>query len=492
MGLLEKQRHRSTVGRRSLLRAIGTGALAGGLTLGGEALARAPKSGDDSVIDVAIIGAGFSGLTTGRELRRAGLDSFMIVEARDRVGGRTVNHDIGGGVISEGGGQWIGPGQTEIYNLAAELGVESFDSYHAGKAVYFVGDRSFVQNDAEGSIVGDSPIVDRINAMARQVPSAAPWTSPHAAEWDRLSLADWLATQNAGEEDKVNFFLSAVLTYGAPPEKLGLLHYLTLINSFDSNLKKLESMKGGAQEKRLVGGSWILCAKMAEGLKDKIRLSSPVRKIVGWDRDVVELHTDTGVIRARHVIFTASQAVAGKIAFSPALPAGRAAMHKAWPLTAKMRKAVHVYARPFWRDAGFSGQVLDIGGALLWSADNSPPDASVGILTCFVREGALPADPAKAGPMLAATYAKALGDEALRPLRYHEIDWSNVDEWTLSCVSPYPPGFLTKWGAASREPMGRILWSGTDMAELHPSSMDGAIRTGRKAALQVLGALARP
>ena len=94
--------------------------------------------------------------------------------------------------------------------------------------------------------------------------------------------------------------------------------------------------------------------------------------------------------------------------------------------------------------------------------------------------------------MLAATYAKALGDEALHPLRYHEIYWSNVDEWTLSCVSPYPPGFLTKWGAASREPMGRILWSGTDMAELHPSSMDGAIRTGRKAALQVLGALARP
>jgi len=477
--------------RRSLLQAIGTGALASGLALGDQAQARAPKSDVDSVVDVAIIGAGFSGLTTGRELRRAGLDSFIILEARDRVGGRTVNHDIGSGVISEGGGQWIGPGQTEIFNLAAELGVASFDSYHKGKTVYFVGGESFVQNDAEGSIVSDSPIVDRINAMARQVPSAAPWTSPLAAEWDRLSLADWLATQNASEEDQVNFFLSATLTYGAPPEKLGLLHYLTLINSFDSNLKKLESMKGGAQEKRLVGGSWILCAKMAEGLQDKIRLSSPVRKIIGWDRDVVELHSDTGVIRARHVIFTASQAVAGKIAFSPALPAERAAMHKAWPVTAKMRKAVHVYPRPFWRDAGFSGQVLDIGGALLWSADNSPPDGSVGILTCFVREGALPADPAKAGPMLAATYAKALGDEALHPLQYHEIDWSNVDEWTVSCVSPYPPGFLTKWGAASREPMGRVRWSGTDMAELHPSSMDGAIRTGRKAALQVLGALAR-
>lgn len=250
-------------------------------------------------------------------------------------------------------------------------------------------------------------------------------------------------------------------------------------------------MEGGAQEKRLVGGSWILSKKTAEGLQDKIRLSSPVRKIVGWDRDIVELHTDTGVVRARQLVFSASQGVASRIVFAPALPAARAAMHRAWPVTAKMRKAVHVYARPFWRDAGFNGQVLDIGGALLWSADNSPPDASVGILTCFVREGALPADPAKAGPMLAATYARALGEAALHPLQYHEIDWGSVDEWTRSCVSPYPPGFLTRWGAASREPMGRVIWSGTDMAELHPSSMDGAIRAGRKAALQALVARVR-
>ncbi|WP_089216410.1 flavin monoamine oxidase family protein [Sphingopyxis indica] len=279
--------------------------------------------------------------------------------------------------------------------------------------------------------------------------------------------------------------------YGAPPEALGLLHYLTLINSFGSSLQKLEAMEGGAQEKRLVGGSWILSKKMAEGLQDKSRLSSPVRKIVGWDRDIVELHTDTGVVRARQLVFSASQGVASRIVFAPALPAARAAMHRAWPVTAKMRKAVHVYARPFWRDAGFNGQVLDIGGALLWSADNSPPDASVGILTCFVREGALPADPAKAGPMLAATYARALGEAALHPLQYHEIDWGSVDEWTRSCVSPYPPGFLTRWGAASREPMGRVIWSGTDMAELHPSSMDGAIRAGRKAALQALAARVR-
>ena len=444
--------------------------------------------GDESAlsVDVAVIGAGFSGLTFARELRRSGAESFVILEARDRVGGRTVNHAVGDGVIAEGGGQWIGPTQTEIFRLADELGVETFDSYRSGKTVYFVGDQTFTQEDGDGSIVAESPLVDEINAMAREVPSAAPWTAPHAAEWDRLSVADWLATKSPTEEDEVNFFLSATLTYGAPPEKLGLLHYLTLINSFDCDLKRLESMKDGAQEKRLVGGSWILCARMAEVLGDKLRLASPVRKIIGWDRDVVELHTDTGVVRARQVIFSMSQAVAGNIEFDPPLPPERAAMHAEWPANARMRKATHVYPRPFWREAGFNGQVLDIGGALLWSADNSPLDASVGILTCFVRERALAADPNVAGRELAAVYARAFGHDALRFTQYHEIDWGSVDEWTKSCVSPYPPGFLTRWGAAMREPMGRIIWSGTDMAELHPSSMDGAIRAGKKAAAQAL------
>ena len=453
--------------------------------------ARVPKSGGDTIVDVAIIGAGLSGLTSARDLKNAGCESFVVLEARDRVGGRTCNHDIGGGVISEGGGQWIGPGQTAIFDLARELGVETFDSFYKGKTVYLVGGQRITEDAGDGGIVGANPIVDKLNAMARGVPSAAPWTAADAAELDRQSLADWLATQTLTEDDKISFFLSATLTYGAPPEKLSLLHYLTVINSSGCDLKKLESMQGGAQEKRLVGGSWILSAKMAEELKDKIRLSSPVRRIVGWDRDVVELRTDHGVVRARQVISAMSQSLSNRIVFDPPLPADRAAMQKAWPTTARMRKTVHVYPRPFWREAGFNGQVLEIGGALLWSADNSPPDASVGVLTAFVKEGSLPADPKKAESLLSSTYAKALGDEALRPTQYHEIDWATVDDWSLSCTSPYPPGFLTRWGKVMRAPTGRLLWSGTDMAEIHASSMDGAIRAGHRAALQALQALTR-
>lgn len=478
------------VARRSLLQAIGGGAVAGALTLGEPASALTGK-GDEKLLDVAIIGAGLSGLTAGRDLRRAGCESFVILEARDRVGGRTVNHDIGNGVISEGGGQWIGPGQTAVFDLARELEVETFDSFYKGKIVYLAGDDRIEADGGNGGLGMTRAVVEKLNAMARTVPSAAPWNAPDAAEFDRMSVADWIAAQALSDDDRLTIELSSTLTYGAPAEKLSLLHYLTLINSAGCDLEKLESMSGGAQEKRLVGGSWILSARMSEDLKDMVRLSSPVRKIVGWDRDIVELHTDGGIVKARQVIVTMSQSLCNRIAFSPPLPAERAHLQKAWPTTAKMRKAVHVYARPFWREAGFNGQIMQIGGPLLWSADNSPPDLSVGIITAFIKEGALPADPEVAKDRLSAVYARAFGDAALHPVQYHEIDWSMVDAWSPSCTSPYPPGFLSRWGSVMRQPTGRLSWSGTDMAELWPSSMDGAIRAGHRSALSVLQSLRR-
>lgn len=475
--------------RRSLLRGIGAGAVAGGLMMGTRVAAKAPRSNDGGVFDVAIIGAGLAGLTAARDLRRAGCESFVILEARDRVGGRTVNHELGDGVIAEGGGQWIGPGQTAIYDLAEELGVGTFDSYYAGKTVSLMGDRKYEEDAGSGGIFGENPIVSKINAMARAINGKAPWLSENAAALDRLSVGEWLEMQAPTEIDRINFFLSTALTYGSPPDKLSLLHYLTVIHSMHSDLARLESMKGGAQEQRLVGGSWVLSEKMAEDLCGHIRLSSPVEAISGWNEEVVTLKTASGNIRARSVIVAMSPSLCNRIAFDPPLPPERAAMHKEWPTIAHMRKAVHVYDRPFWREKGFNGQVLEIGGALLWSADNSPPDGSVGILTSFVREGALSADPAQAGPALAAVYARALGEEALAPRQYLEIDWG-AEEWSLSCTSPYQPGFLTRFGSIMRVPVGRLHWSGTDMAEHHPSAMDGAIRSGHRSALEVLGALA--
>jgi monoamine oxidase len=445
--------------------------------------AAAPEERD--VLDIAIIGAGLAGLTAARDLKRAGCESFVVLEARDRVGGRTYNHDLGQDRVSEAGGQWIGPGQTAISDLARELGVDTFDTYYQGRTVFLAGDLKVSQH-LQGGVGAAGSIVDKLSAMARDVPCGAPWKAPNAAELDGLSLGDWIARQGPTNEEIFSLSLAATLSIGAPPAQLSLLHYLSMINSANSDYHNLESIKGGAQETRFVGGSQLLSIRMAHDLGEKVRLSFPVRRISGWDREIVDLHTDQGVVRARRVIVALNPALCHQIRFDPPLPTGRAQLQRLWPAHAPMRKTAHVYARPFWRDVGLNGQVMPLDGPLMWSVDNSPPDGSVGVISAFVRPGFLPGDPKAAERVLSAIYARALGDQALHPTQYHDLDWGKVDPWSLTCIHPLPPGFWTKWGQFLHPAVGRLIWSGTETADIWAGAMDGAVRSGHRAALQAL------
>ncbi|KVN13394.1 amine oxidase [Burkholderia stagnalis] len=486
----DRKRTPETQGRRQVLRLAAMGAVslaAGEVSLAaGDTAALASRG----VLDVVIIGAGLAGLTAASDLNRAGCDSFVVLEARNRVGGRTFNHELGHGVVSEAGGQWIGPGQTAIADLARELGVDTFPTYYAGKSVILAGDARVAQ-DLHGGTGGDSAIAAKLDELARGVPSGAPWNAQRAAELDKLTYGEWLAKQGVKYEDGYFIALAAQLSLGGTPAQLGLLHYLSVINSAGCNYDQLESIKGGAQETRFVGGSQVLSTRMAGELGGKIRLSCPVRRISGWDRDVVEVQTDQGVVRARRVIVALNPALCNQIAFDPPLPEGRSQLQKRWPANAPMRKTVHVYERPFWRDDGYCGQIYQVGGPVFLAYDNSPPDGSVGVLSAFVAPGALPSERNAAERTLSVIYAKAFGDKALRPTQFHDFDWGRVDPWTLQCIHPIPPGFWTKWGKFLQPEVGRLIWSGTETADIWAGSMDGAVRSGHRAALQALGKLAQ-
>lgn len=477
--------------RRLLLQAMGGATLLGGLGLSGRSLAQEQRADAEQagVLDVVIIGAGLSGLTTARDLLNAGCESFMVLEARNRVGGRTYNHELGNGVVSEAGGQWIGPGQTAVADLAHELDVKTFPTYYEGKAVYMAGN-ALVEHDTAGGPGFDPKLIEKLNDLSRKVPSKEPWTAPEAAELDKLSVGDWLAKEGVGLVDRVGFNATMSLSFGSTPAGMGLLHYLSIINTSENSLEKLEGIKDGAQETRFVGGSQILSIRMAEILGERVKLSSPVRRIVGWDRDVVDLHTDQGIVRARQVVMAINPALCNQIAFEPALPEGRAELQRRWPAYAPLRKTVHVYAKPFWRNEGLNGQIVQTDGPVIFAYDNSPPDASVGVINAFVRSGSLPSTTDAARDTLSAIYAKALGDEALHPTQFHDQDWGKVDPWSLTCLSPIPPGFWTAWGRYLKPAVGRLIWSGAETADYWAGAMDGAVRAGHHAALQALQALA--
>jgi monoamine oxidase len=451
--------------------------------------AATPPGDGRGMVEVAIIGAGLAGLTAARDLKRAGCESFVVLEARDRVGGRTLNHDLGNGYFSEAGGQWIGPGQTAIADLARELGVGTFRTYWQGK-IAMVGGGARGTVECDGGFGTDPKLRRELEQLARSVPTAAPWTSPRAAEFDAMSLADWLATKNLSAEDQISWVLAAQLTTGASPTKLSLLHYLSLINSAECNYRQLEAIDGGAQESRIEGGSQILSIKMAEALGDKVRLKTPVLRIENWQNGPATIHTPNGPIRARSVIVALSPSLCHQIAFDPPLPEKRREMQRRWPAFAPGRKTTHVYKKAFWRDQGLNGWIFQPKGPVLWAYDNSPEDGSFGVINAFVHISMLPSDPKAAEAELSRIYAQAFGDEALHPIAFHQRDWLKADKWTLTCVSPMPPGFLTKYGEALHPPVGRLIWSGTETADIWAGYMDGAVRSGHRAALQALQAVA--
>ncbi|POA65836.1 FAD-dependent oxidoreductase [Pseudomonas sp. GW531-T4] len=483
--------------RRQLLKFAGASAAVGslGLKAGLANAAEGPGKTDSAtdrgdVLDVVIIGAGLAGLTAARDLQQAGCRSFVVLEARDRVGGRTLNHDLGSGYVSEAGGQWIGPGQTAVADLARELEVGTFPTYYEGSTVILGGDGR-VEIDLKGTFGTDETLAAKLSELSRDVPCGAPWKSSKVAELDKLSAGDWLSRQAIKPEDRAGWNASFLLTCGVAPAKMGFLHFLSMINSANCEYMQLDSIKDSAQGTRLVGGSQILCIKMAQQLGDRLRLSCPVRQVSDWDREVVRLQTDQGEIRARRVIMAIHPALCHQLRFDPPLPEERAALQRAWPAHSPARKTSMVYSRPFWREKGLNGHVIQAGGPVIWAYDNSPPGGEIGVINAFVTNAMVSSDLKEAQRVLAQIYARALGDEALKPVSYHEHDWGQADPWTLTCVSPIPPGFWSTHGEALRPPCGNLFWSGTETADIWAGYMDGAVRSGHQSALQVLNALRR-
>jgi monoamine oxidase len=444
------------------------------------------NSTDKDVLDVAVVGAGFSGLAAARSLRATGLARIAVLEARDRVGGRVFNGHVAKGFPVELGGTWVGPGQWAVIDLAQELGIELRPQFNKGDSYAIVGGEAMRVPTTAHPISNES-FVANLDALAKTVPIDAPWTAPRAAEWDAMTYNDYLAGAKLSAEDRAMLDVATFLSYGALPDAISFLHVL-YYNHAAGGFNRLEAVEGGAQEQRVVGGSHVIALKMAEELGDIVRLSSPVTEIRGWDRSrPVEIETATGVVKARRSILALSPSQAAGIRFTPGLPAAKIALIEAWPTASTGIKVFISYDSPFWRKQGLSGSVYNFGGVFLWAADASPDDESIGVLGTLgpSRDGLTSA---RRKAAILESLAKCFGPETLKPTADVEQDWA-LETYTRGCVSPLAKGVLTRHGAALRPPTGRLHWAGTETATIWTGYLDGAIRAGRRAAGEVLAAL---
>jgi len=448
-------------------------------------------------VDVVVVGAGLAGLTAARTLIAAGR-SVAVLEARDRVGGRTLNHDLGNGEVTEAGGQFAGPTQNHVLALADELGVKTFPAYNEGASVY-------VHRGTAKRFTGDIPpdpfalpdlglAMRRIDQLARQVPLDAPWQAQHAQRWDALTFESWIRRINIGTGglDLVNVLLGSA--YGGTAAEASLLfslHYIAGMGD-EQNPGTIErgiGVAGGAQESRFVGGSQQLSIAMAEPLD--VRLGTAVRAIE-QDATSVMLRSDAGNWTARQAIVAVPPVLAARIAWTPALPPQQDALFQRMTFGTLM-KCEAVYDEPFWRSDDLSGQgVFRSGSPICSMFDNTPPSGKPGVLMGFLggrqwRAWAHRAPRERRAAVL-RSFAQVAGRGALRPREYFEQDWT-AEPWTRGGPTSVPgPGVLSELGEWRDRPFGRVHWAGAEHANYWNGYMDGAVRSGTDVARAVLEA----
>ncbi len=444
-------------------------------------------------VDVVVVGAGFAGLSAARELTRAGL-AVVVLEARDRVGGRVYTKTLEGGPWVDLGGQWAGPTQNHLLALIAEHNLPTFGTWTKGENLVHVNGKS---RRYRGTIPRLDPLSLlnvgyaqwRLERMSKQVPLDAPWRAPRAAEWDRMTFADWLHKNIKTKTAHALLDAGLESVFAAGAHEMSLLHALFYIHS-GKDLDMLLGSDGGAQATRVDGGMQQVAEKLALGLD--VRLSSPVRRI---EHDGgVAVHFDGGTVRAKRVIVAVPPKLVSQIDFQPAITGPRAELVRKMPMGAVI-KCTAIYDRPFWRDEGLSGMSVSDQGPIHVVFDNSPPGAEVGVLMGFCEAdnarklGKLPE--AERRDAAIACFVRTHGARARSVLRYGDHVWEH-DEWSGGCYGAFmPPGVWTSLGPALREPIGRVHWAGTETATEWSGYIDGAISSGKRAAAEVR-ALERP
>jgi len=486
------------VSRRTLVGALGAGSLAALAVEADTAVAATRQGRLPSRVDVVVVGAGIAGLVAARQVARGGR-SVLVVEARRRVGGRVLNHRLDSGGVIEAGGAFVGPTQGHILRLARELDVPTFHEYTEGNSVYV--SRLLGRQEYQGTVPPDPTIladaghlITRLNQMAAEVPVDAPWTHPEAAAWDAMTFGEFIrrnAVNASGVENLIRSWTQP--GFGADPGELSLLyvvHYIACsgderhVGTFERN----SETAGGAQERRFVGGSQLIPIRLARRLGDRVALAAAVTRIDQGDGRAV-VHTTRGAVRCRRVVVTAPPELVLDIDWHPRLPRRRTELLREMRM-GRLMKCDAVYERPFWRDAGLNGFGLNDSGAVRVAFDNSPRDGSPGVLLAFVggstwREyGTLPR--AERRRAVLRGFADMFGREALHPIEYTEQDWSR-ERWTRGGpVAILGPGTLVDFGSALRRPFRRVHWAGTETSTYWTGYMDGAVRSGKRAAIEVL------
>jgi monoamine oxidase len=456
------------------------------------------------IYDAVIVGGGFSGLAAAKALSEAG-KSFIVLEARNRTGGRVHTIPLDNGGWADVGGTFLGPTQDVVIALAEELGIELFEELDTGNNIlYFGGERTLFET---GGPLGPIPPLDdeslmtlfetqtAIDEMAAQIDIQNPWKSKKAKEWDALSLGDWLDSRTLTE--KARFMVDTIMhsIFSVEPYEQSLLFTAAYVAAAGNEtevgtMERLIATTGGAQMWRVDGGAETISSRLADKIgRCNVSLSSPV-DCIKKTRNGYDVKLKSGkVVRGRHVIVAMSPPVAALIKYDPPLPAAHRALQKKLRM-GSLGKGIGVYDTPFWVADNLTGQALSDTGLGRVLYDQSARDGSYGAVMAFLEADELRKyldskyeDIAK---VVEADFVNYFGEKSKDASQWVVFIWDH-EKYSLGGPTAIAgPGIYTRYGPALKEPVGNIHFAGTEASDYWVGYMDGAVRAGYRAAAEVI------
>eukprot|EP00026_Physarum_polycephalum_P006921 Phypoly_transcript_06974.p1 GENE.Phypoly_transcript_06974~~Phypoly_transcript_06974.p1 ORF type:complete len:488 (+),score=97.89 Phypoly_transcript_06974:126-1589(+) len=477
--------------------------------------------------DIIVIGEGISGCTAAHELTKAG-KRVALLEASDRFGGRTCCVKSPNGHSVDLGGQWVyDKGQPNITKLLQELSIPTFPQHCTGIKCLELKDGTKSRYNSSIPSLPVHALLDlqvnglsKLDTLSKLISVENPCLYNKAIEMDGMTVAD-LANKYMWTSAARQMIAVAVQTiFGMEMEDISALFFLFYVNAA-GGVDNLVEIENGAQQDRIKGGTGEIFAKILPKLDHAI-LGTPVLEIrqkesQGEVEIVAGSQEKRSVFRARHVILAIPPTQAAQIEFSPPLPLPRLQMMRRGVM-GTLIKIVLGYSTPFWRNAGFSGELVCYGADPLTQPVNLAYDAcTVGYETdenwkkddpnAKIEHFAIVAFISGAFAVfwsekseqerkeaVLAHLAKHFGEEINEPLYYMEKDWAK-EKYTKGCpVVILPPGVLAQSCKVSpkapkyplREPVGLCHFAGTETATEWVGFMDGAAQSGLRAASEII------